>query len=702
MRITDLSSFNSVHESGLAKLLPSRPRIAIGMGTCGSGNGAEGVYHAFASGVDRRGLGFHIARVGCFGFCAEEPLVNVWLPGKPLVILHRIQVNDVDAILDDLARGRMPVELALCKIEEWDHVTGHITYGAGYPEIPVWNEVPFFRGQRKIVLRNCGIISPADIDEYLAVGGYAALYKVLIDGNPEAVIEQVKASKLRGRGGAGYLTGIKWEYLRQAKSDQKYIICNADEGDPGAYMNRIEGHAKITIRLDDSGKVSGTDFHVTQVRGFEKFTEGRPFYEMPSITARICGICPISHLLASVKACDAIMAVQIPETAAKLRELLHCGQFVQSHALSFFHLSAPDILLGMDSDPARRNIVGLIEKHPDLAKDGIALRKFGQQVIERLAKERIHPSWTVPGGVNAPLTPDMRDRILSDLPIAKAIARRALKHFKGVLDKFSQEIEHFGNSPTMYAGLVDARGRLQFYDGIVRFKNADGATVADLDRPRKYQEYIGEASLPMTYLKAPYFKPLGYPTGIYRVGPLARLNVADSCGTPEADAELEDYRQRFGRTVQSAFLYHYARLIEALYALGRMETLLEDPEILDTRVRAEAGVNALEGIGIAEEPRGILIHHYKVDAKGAIKWANLIIATGHNNLAIGRGISQVSRHFIDGKKLQEGMLNRVSALVRAYDPCLSCSTHADGTIPLRVELLGPDGSILDQLSTERH
>ncbi len=240
MRITDLSSFNLVREAGLAKLLPSRPRIAIGMGTCGSGNGAEGVYHAFASGVDRRGLGYHVARVGCFGFCAEEPLVNVWLPGKPLVILHHVQVNDVDAILDDLSRGHLPSELALCKIEEWDHVTGHIKYGTGYPEIPNWTDVPFFKGQKKIVLRNCGIISPADIEEYFAVGGYQALYKALIDNNPEAIVEQIKASKLRGRGGAGYLTGIKWEYLRKAKSDQKYIICNADEGDPGAYMNRNE------------------------------------------------------------------------------------------------------------------------------------------------------------------------------------------------------------------------------------------------------------------------------------------------------------------------------------------------------------------------------------------------------------------------------------------------------------------------------
>ncbi|MBP1602345.1 MAG: NADH-quinone oxidoreductase subunit 2, partial [Acidobacteria bacterium] len=240
MRIQDLSTFNAVREAGMAKLLPSRPRIAIGMGTCGSGNGAEGVYHAFTSANDKRGLGFHVARVGCFGFCAEEPLVNVWLPGTPLVVLHRVQANDVDAILDDLSQGRIPAELALCKIEEWDHVTAHVKYGSGLPEIPAWTEVPFFRGQKKIVLRNCGLISPSDIEEHIAVGGYQALYEVLIDEKPEAVIEQLKAAKLRGRGGAGYQTGLKWDFLRKAKADQKYIICNADEGDPGAYMNRNE------------------------------------------------------------------------------------------------------------------------------------------------------------------------------------------------------------------------------------------------------------------------------------------------------------------------------------------------------------------------------------------------------------------------------------------------------------------------------
>jgi NAD-reducing hydrogenase large subunit len=463
-------------------------------------------------------------------------------------------------------------------------------------------------------------------------------------------------------------------------------------------VTRIEGHAKITIQLDKDGKVADTTFHVTQLRGFEKFVEGRPYYEMPAITARICGICPISHLLAASKACDAIMAVRIPQTAALLRESLHCGQFIQSHALSFFHLSAPDLLLGLDSAPERRNIIGVLQDHPDMARDGIALRKFGQQVIEGLAKERIHPSWVVPGGVNAPLRRPVRDRILNGLPEAKVIALRTLEFFKGILDRFPDEIATFGNVSTMYAGLVDGHGQLQLYDGAIRFIDSAGNRVADQIAAADYGRYIGEAAVPTSYLKAPYFKPIGYPDGIYRVGPLARLNTASSCGTDGADREFTEYHQRFGPVVQSAFHFHYARLIEILYALERLESLLGAPDILDRHIRAHAGVNALEGVGIAEAPRGILIHHYKVNEEGSMIWANLIIATGHNNLAISRSIDQVGRHFIKGKRLQEGMLNRVSAVVRAYDPCLSCSTHADGQIPLVIDLLDSDGTALDRMS----
>jgi NAD-reducing hydrogenase large subunit len=420
---------------------------------------------------------------------------------------------------------------------------------------------------------------------------------------------------------------------------------------------------------------------------------------MPSITSRICGICPVSHLLASSKACDEIMAVRIPAAARQLRELLHCAQIVQSHALSFFHLSAPDLLLGMDADPARRNIAGLLEEHPDALRDGIALRRFGQQVIERLARERVHPSWVVPGGVNAPLDPQAREKTLAEIPAAAAIVARTLALWKRAVSDFPDEIDAFSNFPTMYCGLVGPDGSLRLYDGNLRFVGPDGAMVADQVRPDDYASVIGEATLPDSYLKAPYYLPSGHPEGIYRVGPLARLNVADRCGTPDADRELDEYRSRFGRIVQSGFHYHYARLIEATYALERMQELLDDPAILSTKVRAHAGVNASEGTGIIEAPRGTLIHHYRVDDNGAITWANLIVATGHNNLALGRGVLQVAQRFVDGKRITEGALNRVSALVRAYDPCLSCSTHALGMPALLLELRGPDDELLDTIAT---
>ena len=462
-------------------------------------------------------------------------------------------------------------------------------------------------------------------------------------------------------------------------------------------VSRIEGHAKISIHLNDEGRVSSTQLHITQTRGFEKFTEGRPFYEMPGITSRICGICPVSHLLASAKACDAILAVRIPATAVKLRELLHCAQFVQSHALSFFYLSSPDLLLGMDSDPAKRNVIGVIEKHPELARLGIELRKFGLQIIEGLALERVHPSWVVPGGVNAPMSPQLRERIMSEMPGIMAGAERTISFCKSAVGSFQEEIDYFGSAPTMYAGMVDRKGNLQLYDGTLRFRDADGAIVKDEIPAEEYADYIGEASLRESYLKAPYYKPIGYPKGIYRVGPLGRLNACDRCGTPKADVELTEFRQRFGNPAHSSFLFHYARLIELLYALERISQLLDDPQILNTHVRATAGVNSLDGVGMVEAPRGVLIHHYKVNEDGGIVWANLIVATGHNNLAIGKSIQQVSEHFIDGKKLHEGMLNRVSAVVRAYDPCFSCSTHASGQIVMKIRLFGPDGAVLDEI-----
>lgn len=462
-------------------------------------------------------------------------------------------------------------------------------------------------------------------------------------------------------------------------------------------VTRIEGHSKITIHLDEQGRVEEAYFHVTQFRGFEKFCEGRPFSEMPSLMARICGICPVSHLVASAKACDSILAVRIPENAARLRRILNLAQIVQSHALSFFYLSSPDLLLGMDSNPAKRNIFGVMQANPEMARDGIRLRQFGQQIIEWLAGKRIHPAWVVPGGVSEALTTENRDRILAGIPEALAIARRTLDWFKNDMERFREEIRTFANSPTLFMGLVGEDGGLEHYDGKLRFLDAGGHIVKDAVDGADYADYIAEIAHPWTYLKTSYYKPLGYPDGVYRVGPLARLNIIDGCGTPLAGQEWAEFRELDRGAVLSSFYYHYARLIEILYSIERIEQLLHAPGVLDTNVRAHARVNNFEGVGVAEAPRGTLMHHYKVDRDGLITWANLIIATGHNNAAMNRGVLQVARHFVHGNKIAEGMLNRVEAVIRTFDPCLSCSTHADGRMALDIELRGRDGTLLDQV-----
>ena len=459
-------------------------------------------------------------------------------------------------------------------------------------------------------------------------------------------------------------------------------------------VTRIEGHSKISIQLAADGSVADARFHVTQYRGFEKFIEGRPFYELPSIMGRICGICTISHELASAQACEAIMAVRVMGTARKLREIVNFASLIQSHALSFFYLASPDFLLGMESDPAKRNLFGLLSSHPQAAKDGVRLRRFGQQVIERMAGRRLHPTWIVAGGVSAPLSDDVRKEILAEMPEIYALIRRTLDWFKRSLRNYDEEIRTFGNFPTMFLSLVPEHGDgLELYRGRLRMVDSDAKSlIVDFHRD-DYQTHIGEAVEPDSYLKSPYYRPQGYPAGIYRVGSLARLNVATKVGTPEADQELAEYR---GYSHLSSFNMHYARLIECLYAVERMEQLLNEPDILGTRVRAEAGANVEEGVGVTEAPRGTLIHHYKVDVQGRVTDANLIVSTTHNNLAMNRSVLQVARRYVDSTKLTEGMLNRVEAVIRTFDPCLSCSTHADNQLALHVSLFGPDGALLDE------
>ncbi|MGB8261156.1 MAG: Ni/Fe hydrogenase subunit alpha [Terracidiphilus sp.] len=462
-------------------------------------------------------------------------------------------------------------------------------------------------------------------------------------------------------------------------------------------VTRLEGHGKITIQLNGQGEVEDAHFHVTQVRGFERFAEGRPFYEMPSLMARICGICPVSHLVASAKACEAIMSVRIPHTGAQLRRILNLAQMVQSHALSFFHLSSPDLLLGLESDPAKRHILGVAAAYPELGKAGIGLRRFGQHIIELLGSKRIHTGWVVPGGVTEPLSAAKRDEMLAMLPEAYANLKLGIAAYKKIASSFKAEIAVFGNFPTNYLGLINEDESIEFTDGTLRLIDPAGAIIEDGITAAHFPDVVGEAVEPYSYTKFVYYKPLGYPQGSYRVGPLARLNIVKSMGTPQADEELAEFKQMAAGPIESSFHYHHARLVEMMYGIEKIERILADPQILDKHVRATAGVNRLDGAGQIEAPRGVLHHRYKVDEDGKIVWANLVVATGHNNSAMNKGVLQAARAYVKDGKFTGGALNRVEAVIRTFDPCLSCSTHAFGQMPLVMTLLNADGEQVDQI-----
>jgi len=461
-------------------------------------------------------------------------------------------------------------------------------------------------------------------------------------------------------------------------------------------VTRIEGHAKISIFMDDAGNVSDAEFHVVEFRGFEKFCEGRPYSEMPGITQRICGICPVSHTLASAKAGDALMAVNIPPAADKLRRLMNLGQFIQSHALSFFHLSAPDFLLGWDTAPSQRNVFGLIASNKDLARAGIRLRQFGQEIIEILGDKKIHPAWAVPGGVRSALSAEGRAKIRAWLPEAFATTKVAFDLWEKTMETHQREIQIFGNFPSLFMGLVAEDGTWEHHGGKLRFTDSSGSIIADRLDEQDYLDSIGESVQGGSYLKSPYYKPLGFPAGIYRVGPLARLNVCQQMGVPKADVELKNFKKLGHGAVTSSFLYHYARLIEILACIELVERYMDDPELSSDYLRADAGINNLRGVGVSEAPRGTLFHDYTVDRNGLLQKVNLIVATGQNNLAMNQTVAQIARHYVSGNEIPEPMLNRIEHGIRCYDPCLSCSTHAVGQMPLHVQMIAPDGKVLDE------
>jgi NAD-reducing hydrogenase large subunit len=462
-------------------------------------------------------------------------------------------------------------------------------------------------------------------------------------------------------------------------------------------VTRIEGHAKVSIYLDEDGSPKDATFHVTQFRGFEKFCEGRPFTEMPKLMARTCGICPVSHLIAAAKACDEIMSVKVPPAAISIRKLINYAQILQSHALSFFYLSSPDFVFGFDAEPEKRNIVGVAEKDPKLAIYGIELRKFGQQIIGHLGGKRVHPECIIPGGVSTTLDKGFAASVLEKTYQLIEKILYGLDFFKNAISHFKDEITSFSHFDSYHLAIGNGKN-VEYYDGNLRVIDAGGSVVIENGPPSRYKEIIAEKVEDESYLKSPYLKVFGCENGVYRVGPVSRLNIAERCGTPVADLELEGYRKIAGRIANAAFMNHYARLIEMIHCAEMIKVLLQDDVSFDAHLCATSGVNASEGVGVSEAPRGTFIHHYKVDKNGLVKSANLIIATGHNNIAMNNGVLQVAKHFIRGTDIKEGILNRIEASIRCYDPCLSCSTHAMGKMPVRLTVYNANGEVVREIS----
>lgn len=465
-------------------------------------------------------------------------------------------------------------------------------------------------------------------------------------------------------------------------------------------VTRIEGHAKVTIHMKDDGSVERAYLHVNEFRGFEKFCEGRLFFEMPSITPRICGICPVSHHLAASKAGDALLGIEPPRPASLLRDLMHMGQIIQSHGMHFFELAGPDLLLGFDADPATRNVLGVVGAAPDVAVKAVMLRKFGQEIIKTLGGRRIHPNFSVPGGVNKALTQAERDTILSGVDAAIETTKIGLSIMKDWAEKNAEDINKFAVFPTGYMSLVTPNNGLELYDGDIRLVGHDGK---QLERfvDNTYLDYIAEHVERWSYLKFPYYKKLGFPNGVYRVGPLGRLNAVDMIETPLANEEHKIFKSlNGGKPVENTLYYHYARLIETLFAIERVRMLCEDPDILSTDILNTRKNRQPYGVGVIEAPRGTLIHHYWADENGRLERVNLIVSTGHNNWAMSNAVDSVAKTYITGGVATEGMLNRVEAAIRAHDPCLSCSTHAHGQMPIQIQVVNPAGEVIQTLQRD--
>ncbi len=461
-------------------------------------------------------------------------------------------------------------------------------------------------------------------------------------------------------------------------------------------VTRVEGHGKVTLLLDDADRIHQVRLHIVEFRGFEVFIEGRPFWEVPVTVQRLCGICPVSHHLAAVKAMDIIAGYgALPPTAEKLRRLMHYGQIVQSHAVHFFHLASPDLLLGFDSEPTRRNIVGVALDHPEIAKQGVLLRKFGQEVIRHTAGKRIHGTGAIPGGMNKALTVAERDEMRRDVDQMIEWALASV-HMVASLHRTKPEFyNHFGEFDSSMMGFVDERGALDFYHGGLRAVDAAGKTIFDHVDYATYDEVLEEQAKSWSYMKFPHIRALGPEKGWYKVGPLARVQTCDFIPSPLADLERKKMMALgHGKPVMGTLFFHWARLIELLHAAELIRDLLDDPDILGTDLMADKGERKGEAVGVIEAPRGTLFHHYRVDENDQVTFCNLIVSTTNNNQAMNEAIRSVATQYLDGREVTEGLLNHVEVAIRAYDPCLSCATHALGQMPLEVDLVDAEGNLV--------
>ena len=464
-------------------------------------------------------------------------------------------------------------------------------------------------------------------------------------------------------------------------------------------LSRVEGHGKVTILLDEHNKVHQVRLHIVEFRGFEKFIQGRPYWEVPVMVQRLCGICPVSHHLAAAKALDIIVgARKLTPAAEKLRRLMHYGQMLQSHALHFFHLCSPDLLFGFDSDVTRRNIVGVAAAHPEIARRGVLLRKFGQEVIRVTAGKRVHGTGAVPGGMNKSLTVAERDELLKDIYHIVSWSRDAVHLIQKVHTQDPGLYNSFGIFRSNFMSIVGHNGDLDFYHGTLRARDDNGKLIFDGVDYQQYDKYIEEEVRPWSYMKFPFFKSLGREQGWYKVGPLARIQNCDQISTPFAEHERREFVDYAGGSPMHAPLaYHWTRMIEMLHAAEVIKELLHDDDLLSDDLMVE-GERQMAGVGVIEAPRGTLIHHYRVDEHDQVIRANLIVSTTHNNQAMNEAIRQVARQYLDGREVTEGLLNHIEVAIRAFDPCLSCATHALGRMPLEVAIVSHDGTPVDRMT----